>query len=323
MRAIVVEEYGGPEVLTVRDWPEPEPGPGEVSIAVRYAGMNFTDVRNRLGDGLGRVPFIPGVEAAGHIRKVGPGVEGLAVGQPVAAFTRGSAYAEVVTALAPLTVALPEPLAERPDSGGMLVTIPVVLALFRQAGSVGARDMVLLNSAAGGVGTAAVQIAAHEGLQPLLGTVGSPEKAKYAMDRGFAKVFTYDELPGDLMEYTGGKGVDVVLDPIGGSVRAACFELLAPFGRLVHYSNVSREPEEVPSAEWLRARCVSYIGYSGGQLTARSPELMRPYLEEAVQLVASGAVDVGVTQVLALTDVAVGHQAFGDRTARGKIILAT
>ncbi|HLI40925.1 MAG TPA: alcohol dehydrogenase catalytic domain-containing protein, partial [Streptosporangiaceae bacterium] len=95
MRAVVVPAYGGPEVLSVRDVPEPRPGPGEVSVAVRFAGVNYTDVRNRRGDGLGVPPFIPGVEVSGTVREVGDGVTALRPGQAVAAFTRGHGYAEV------------------------------------------------------------------------------------------------------------------------------------------------------------------------------------------------------------------------------------
>src|SRR3974377_2130111 len=81
MRAVVVPEYGGPDVLTLADLPEPEPGRGEVTIAVRFAGVNFTDVRNRIGDGLGVVPFVPGVEVAGTVRRGGDGGTGLRPGQ--------------------------------------------------------------------------------------------------------------------------------------------------------------------------------------------------------------------------------------------------
>ena len=108
MRAVVVPAYGGPDVLSVQDVPEPQPGPGEVSVAVRFAGVNYTDVRNRKGDGLGVTPFIPGVEVAGTVRAVGAGVTSLRPGQPVAAFTRGHGYAEVATASEAFTVPLPD-----------------------------------------------------------------------------------------------------------------------------------------------------------------------------------------------------------------------
>jgi NADPH2:quinone reductase len=318
---VLVEEYGGPQMLRVRERPVPEPGPGELSVDVRYAGVNFTDVRNRVGDGLGRVPFTPGVEVSGRVRSLGEGVSGFRVGQPVAAFTRGSGYAEVATAPAVLTVGITEELLGRPDSGGMLITVPVALRLLRHVARITSDDLVLLHSAAGGVGTVAAQIAARSGLRPLLGTVGSLDKAAFAREHGFAEVFTYEQFATSAMEYSNGRGVDVVLDPIGGAVRAASFEILAPFGRLVTYSNISREPEVVPDADWMRARCVGYIGFSGGQFSARWPQLMRAALEESVTLVASGQVDLGVTGVFPLEEAAAAHEVFAERAARGKVVL--
>lgn len=322
MRAVVVPEYGAPDVLTVRELPEPAPGPGEISITVAFAGVNYTDVRNRMGDGLGRVPFVPGVEVAGTVRALGPGVTGLAPGQPVAALTRGHGYAEVVTAAAELTVPLPASLAGRPESGSMFVTVQLALMLLRRVARVQPEETVLLHGAAGGVGTVTGQLARHWGLRPLLGTVSSPAKAAFAQRNGFAAVYTYPDFDSAVLAATGGRGVDVVLDPVGGQVRARSFGILAPFGRLVTYSNISREPEAVPDAEWMRARCVGYAGFSGGQLPLRAPELVRPSLLEAAELVGSGVVDIAVSQVFPLAQAADAHRVFERRAAVGKLILA-
>jgi NADPH2:quinone reductase len=321
MRAVVVPEYGGPEVLTLAELPEPEPGPGEVTITVRFAGVNFTDVRNRIGDGLGVVPFVPGVEVAGTIRRVGDGVAGLSLGQPVASLTRGHGYAEVVRAAADLTVPLPENLAGRPESAGMLVTVPLALMLLRRVARVLPEETVLLHGAAGGVGTVTGQLARHWGLRPLLGTASSPAKAELARGYGYGHLFGYAEFAEGALAATGGRGVDVVLDPVGGQVRARSFELLAPFGRLVTYSNISREPEVVPDAAWMRARCVGYLGFSGGQLPRRDPGLVRPSLLEAAGLISSGAIEVPVTEVFPLEQAAQAHRVFERRAAAGKFIL--
>jgi NADPH2:quinone reductase len=322
MRAVVVREYGGPEVLTLVDLPEPAPGPGEVTITVRFAGVNFTDVRNRIGDGLGVVPFVPGVEVAGTVRRVGDGVTGLSPGQPVASLTRGHGYAEVVRAAADLTVPLPENLAWRPESGGMLVTVPLALMLLRRVARVRPEETVLLHGAAGGVGTVTGQLARHWGLRPLLGTASSPAKAEFARGHGYGHVFGYTDFSDGVLAATAGRGADVVLDPVGGQVRAKSFELLAPFGRLVTYSNISREPEVVPDATWMRARCVGYLGFSSGQLPLRDPSLIRPSLLEAAELIASGTIEVRVTEVFPLEHAAQAHQMFERRAAVGKFILA-
>ena len=321
MRAVVVSAFGGPEMLGMVDVPEPEPGPGEVSVAVRFAGVNYTDVRNRRGDGLGQPPFIPGVEVAGTVRAVGAGVTSLRPGQPVAAFTRGHGYAEVATATEAFTIPVTEDLAGRPEAA-MLITVPLVLMLLRQVARVTLQETVLLHSAAGGVGTVAGQLALRAGLRPLLGTAGTAAKAEYALQHGFGAVFGYDDFDTKIMAATGGRGVDVVLDPVGGDIRARSFPLVATFGRLVSYSNISGQPETAPSAEWLRARCIGYAGFSAGQLSGRDPAAMRPVLTEAVRLVGSGEIDPGVTAVYPLERAADAHRVFEDRAASGKLILA-
>jgi NADPH2:quinone reductase len=183
-------------------------------------------------------------------------------------------------------------------------------------------ETVLLHSAAGGVGTVAGQLARISGLRPLFGTAGSAEKAEYAIQQGFGAVFGYDDFAPEVLKATGGRGVDVVLDPVGGQIRAESFPLVAPFGRLVTYSNISGEPEAAPDAEWLRARCIGYVGFSAGQLSGRDPAAMRPVLEEAVGLVGAGDVDPGISGVYPLEQAVDAHQVFEERAARGKLILA-
>jgi NADPH2:quinone reductase len=172
------------------------------------------------------------------------------------------------------------------------------------------------------VGTVTGQLARHWGLRPLLGTVSGAAKAGVARGYGYGQVFGYTDFAEGVLAATAGRGVDVVLDPVGGQVRAASFELLAPFGRLVTYSNISREPEVVPDAAWMRARCVGYLGFSGGQLPLRDPASVRPSLQEAAGLVSSGAVEVRVTEVYPLDQAARAHQVFERRAAVGKFILA-
>jgi NADPH2:quinone reductase len=166
------------------------------------------------------------------------------------------------------------------------------------------------------------QLARHFGLRPLLGTVSDLAKAQFARQNGFAEVYDYASFDTAVLAATGGRGVDVVLDPVGGQIRARSFEVLAPFGRLVTYSNISREAEVVPDANWMRARCVGYFGFSGGQLPRRAPELIRPSLLEATELISAGAIDTGVTSVFPLARAADAHRQFEQRTAVGKLILA-
>ena len=134
-------------------------------------------------------------------------------------------------------------------------------------------------------------------------------------------MFGYADFTEGVLAATAGRGVDVVLDPVGGQVRARSFELLAPFGRLVTYSNISRESEVVPAAAWMRARCAGYLGFSGGQLPLRDPGLVRPSLLEAAGLVSSDVIEVRVTEVFPLEQAAQAHRVFERRAAVGKFIL--
>ncbi len=322
MRAIVVREFGGPEVLRLEEVPEPTPGAAEVAIAVEFIGVNFTDVRNRVGDGLGVLPFTPGVEVSGTVSAVGPDVRSLRVGQRVAAFTRGHSYAEVVTAAEAFTIVLPDTLAGRPEAAGMLVTVPLALNAVERAARVLDGESVLLHAAAGGVGSVVGQLLRNRSDVTLWGTVGDLRKADFARAHGYDDVFSYADFDERLTALTDGRGVDVVLDPVGGEVQTRSLKAMAPFGRLVSYSNISREPQLLPDAEWLRSRCIGFLGLSNGQLSAHSPETIRASLERAVALVGDGSVRIDVTAVLPLEQADETHRAFEARTAVGKFVLA-
>jgi NADPH2:quinone reductase len=316
-----VSEYGGPERLEMTEVPQPEPGPGEICIAVKFIGVNFTDIRNRVGDGLGKVPFVPGVEVSGTIIKTGPGADKFRIGQHVAAFTRGHAYAEFVNAAEIFTFEISDDLALQPKSGGMLVTVPLAINVIEYAARVRPGETVLLHAASGGVGSIVGQLLRDKEGVRLFGTVGDSTKAAYVGNHGYEAVMTYDEFPDRVLELTHGRGVDVVLDPIGGDVQTRSLEVIAPFGRLVSYSNISRAVQTLPDAEWMRARCVGFVGLSNGQLSARDPKALQASLLRSVELIESGTLDINVTEVLPLAAASLAHQAFEERTAVGKFIL--
>ena len=189
MRAVVVDEFGGPEVLRLRDVPDPVPGPGQVAIDVAYVGLNFADVMGRANGYLvPSLPFVPGLEASGRVRATGEGVDGLAVGQPVTTMTLSGGYADVVVVPSALAFALPDAI-DRRTAAALPIVLPTAHALVHESGRLLTGETVLVHGAAGGVGTVAGQIASGAGAAAVYGVVSTPEKAAYALGFGYDEVF--------------------------------------------------------------------------------------------------------------------------------------
>jgi NADPH2:quinone reductase len=322
MRAIVAPVYGGPEVFELRDVNEPACGSGQIRIGVEFAGVNFTDVRNRRGDGLGRPPMVVGIEVAGRVLETGADVEGISVGEPVAALCGGGGYAEQVVVDAQRVVSLPPSLGGDPMAACVTGVLPSALNLLRHGGRVRPDETVLFHGAAGGVGSVFAQAARHLGLGSVIGTVGRESKIESAAMYGYGHALLRDWFVEGVLDLTDGRGVDVVFDPIGDAVRAKSWEALADFGRLVHFGNASHTPEVVPPADQLRARGLGYVGYSGGQHAVRDPDTVRASWVEAVDLVATGRVEIHVSGVFGLEDAARAHELMERGDTVGKLVLA-
>lgn len=246
MRALFVTRRGGPEVLQIREVPDPVPGPGEVRVAVRAAGVNFADVMARLGlyPDAPPLPAVVGYEVAGIVDAVGPGVESPAPGDRVLALVRFGGQAEKV--VLPARQALP-----MMDGTGFeeAAAIPVTYltawhALFRM-GHLAPGQSVLVHMAAGGVGTAALQLCATV---PGVTVYGTASAAKHAVIRDMGCHHPIDYRTRDYAEevrrLTGGRGVDLVLDPLGGADWKKGYALLRPGGMLVTYgfANIASGP---------------------------------------------------------------------------------
>ncbi|MFE9425037.1 zinc-binding alcohol dehydrogenase family protein [Kitasatospora sp. NPDC006697] len=323
MRAIVVEQFGGPEVLQLTELPVPEPGPGEVSIDVAYAGVNFAELKSRsVGYRVESLPFQPGLEVAGRIRAVGAGVaesHGLRPGDRVAALTRFGGYAEVAVADADTVFALPDgvPL----STGAALPTVlPTAHALLHEIGRLRAGDTVLVHGAAGGVGGVVGQLAKLGGAGLVLGVVSGEAKAEYARKTGYDEVFIGPEFAAEALRVTGGRGVDLLLDPVGGETLRTGLTLLTPFGRLVSYGNANGE------AAWQAGAADLNPGRSVGamsilELSQSHPQALRELAERAFGLVAGGQVDPLVSAELPLEEVAEVHRLIESRTTTGKFLL--
>ncbi|WP_421106878.1 quinone oxidoreductase family protein [Streptomyces sp. NEAU-S77] len=321
MRTVAFQEYGGPEVLRVVEAEPPEPGPGQVTIDVAYAGVNFADLKARAeGYRVASLPYVPGLEVSGRIRAVGPGAEGLRPGQDVAALVGGGAYAEVVAAEAATVFPLPDGLDLR-TAATLPTVLPTAHALLHEVGRLRAGESVLVHGAAGGIGTVAGQLARAAGAGAVYGVVSSTAKAPHALEHGYDEVFTTDTFPDDIHRATGGRGVDLVLDPVGGDTLRRGLDTLAVFGRLVSFGNASgAEPWHVGQPE-LYAQGRSVAGFSILALAQSAPEALRSLTERAFRTATDGTVTLPVTAEFPLPDAAEAHRLMGGRTSTGKLLL--
>jgi NADPH2:quinone reductase len=238
----------------------------------------------------------------------------------VAALVDGGAYAEVVVADAVTVFPLPEGLDLR-TSATLPTVVPTAHALLHEVGRLRAGETVLVHGAAGGIGTVAGQLARAAGAGAVYGVVSSAAKAEHALKHGYDEVFTTDTFADDVRRVTGGRGVDLVLDPVGGDTLRRGLDTLAVFGRLVSFGNASgSEPWHVGQPD-LYARGRSVGGFSVLSLAQSAPEALRALAERAFRTVADGTVNLPVTAEFALSEAAEAHRLMGGRTSTGKLLL--
>ncbi|MGB5526481.1 MAG: zinc-binding dehydrogenase, partial [Gemmatimonadota bacterium] len=235
--AVRIERHGRPEVFVEREIPLPAPGPGEVHLRVRAAGINFADLFMRAGlyDTVPPRPYSPGFEVAGEVMTVGEGVDDWAPGDRAVGLIRHGGYAHDIVVPARNLFHYPDSL-----SPAEAAAIPVVFltawVCLSECARVRAGETVLILGAAGGVGSAAVQLAVRDGLR-VIGTAGTPEKRAFVTDELGAEA-CFDSRGNwepDVERLLGSHELDVALDATGGEATAACRRLLAPLGRLVFY----------------------------------------------------------------------------------------
>lgn len=320
MRAIVVNELGGPEVLRLQEVPEPEAAPGEVLVRSHYISVNFADVKGRKGSyhGARNTPFIPGLDVAGEVLALGSGVEGIERGQLVAAATEAGAYAEVVRARNRLCY--PLPVGADPRQAAGVVVLMTAYNVLVVKGRLEPGETVLIHGAAGGVGTVLLQLARKLGAGRIIAAVGSEEKREVAESYGADTVVVGRgaELVERLRE-AAPEGVDLSLDPVAGEHFADRLELLAPFGRVVVFGNAGGDGRLSTGALHSANRTV--IGYSSGHYRRNRPEGVRQAAALMLDLLAAGEITVPVTRTYPLAEAAAAHRFLESRQSTGKLLL--
>lgn len=322
MRAVWLTEFGPPGVLVAGEAPDPEAGEGQAVVEVHAAGVTFVETQIRAGrsprpGGGPALPIIPGNGVGGVVTAVGPGVDPGLVGQRVVTSTGGSGgYAERVAADAGNLLAVPDGLGLR-RAVALLADGRTAAGLVRQAG-VGAGEWVLVEAAGGGVGSLLVQLARNAGAK-VIAAASSRRKLDLAGGLGARAAVDYTQ-PGwtdRVREATGGSGVSVAFDGVGGEIGAASFRLMAPGGRFVVFGLASGTVTDT-SGEDVRRRGVQVIGLDRlAALAADAGELTRAALEEA----RAGRLRPVIGQTFPLERAADAHAAIEARTVLGKTLL--
>lgn len=321
MRAIQVTEYGGTDVFEHTDVDVPAPDRGEVRIDVAAAGVNFADVEKRRGNypDSPTPPYVPGMEVAGRVDAPGAGVD-REVGERVVAILDRGGYAEAAIAPEDSVFDVPETL-DFVDAAGVPVQFLTAHNALHEWGGLTQGDRVLVHAAAGGVGSAAVQLASHAGAE-VFGTASQPRKLDLAADLGADHVIDYSDasVADEIASITDGDGVDLVLDGVGGDAFYEGLDALADFGQIVVYGMASGDIPTVSSPRLIFENR-SVVGYHLGHALDHRPERVYAAVSEIDALLDRGAVDVVVGETFALEDVAAAHELLESRESTGKVVL--
>ena len=317
MRALQIPELTGPDALSLAEVPDPERGDG-LLIDVEAAGVAFPDVL--LSRGLYQLkpdpPFVPGAEVAGTVAEAGAGFE---VGEKVMAVTGLNGFAERVAATGPMTFRLPESFSVEQGAGFIMNYHTSHFGLIRR-GRLKEGETVLVHGAAGGVGTSAIQVAGAVGAKAI-GVVSSDEKERVAREAGAAEVVRSDgEWLTEVKELTGGRGVDVVYDPVGGERFLNSVRSLAPEGRLLV---IGFTEGEIPSiaVNRLLLKNVSVVGVGWGAFVGTRPDVLAETAADLERMAAEGHVKPIVSKTYPLEDGAQALRDIDERRAVGKIVL--
>ena len=323
MKAIIVTKSGGPEVLAFQEVETPAPGPEEVLIRVESAGVNYADIKARTsGIYQGRrPPFIPGLDVAGTIVETGTAVEHLAAGQRVVAFPRTGSYAEMTVADRRLTFPISDSL--KFDTAA---AFPVVCGAAYGTIAVAARlqtgENILIHSAAGGVGSTAIQIARSLGASMVIGATGSLWKKDPILSLGADQVVDTSgpDYPDQVNDMTAGAGVDVILNPIGTKCLKNDLRCLAPFGRLVLFGNMGGGNSDLDFVSIYKNNR-SLLGFSFGHRRKHRPETIAEIMQPVMDMIINHKIQIHIDKHLSLDQAAEAHRRIEERQNIGKILL--
>ncbi len=322
MKAIRFHEYGGPEILKYEDVERPEPRKNQVLLKIEAVGINYADTMRRYNNYLENtpLPYMLGGEIAGTVEEIGPEVEGIKVGQRALAIAATGGYAEYAAVNTRQLIPLPASL-----SFAEATTLPVqgmtAYDILKMSGQLKPGETVLVHAAAGGVGIFSVQLAKLMGASKVIATASTDAKLELARSLGADVLVNYTEPKWyeKVREATDGKGVDVILEMVGGEIFSQNFKCLNTFGRVVIFGVASKQmPTLSPAQLMLRNHAV--IGYWLVN-TLSNPALFAQGMQELLGWVAEGKVKLVVEHTFPLAEAAKAHELMESRQTVGKLVL--
>jgi NADPH2:quinone reductase len=321
MRAVQALRLGGPEVLQVREVPVPDPGPGQVRVAVRASGTNFAETMQREGTYPGaELPWIPGSELAGVVEALGAGVTSPEIGARVVARVPAGGYAEYAVVAADELAVVPAGV-DFDIATVAAVHAPTALVLVRHVAPVTAGQVVLVHAAAGGIGSLLVQLLARAGATVV---AAAGDGAKLALPRSLGAALAVDYSTSDWVEQvraaTGGRGVDVVLATAAGRVFDESLDLLAPLGHLVVWGAPNSAGTQ------LDQRRITQLVYGNQRLSGYAfptypADAVRAATRDSLDLLADGSLTVTIGGRYRLDQVAQAHRDIESRRSTGKLVV--
>ncbi|MGD2156854.1 MAG: quinone oxidoreductase [Anaerolineales bacterium] len=322
MIAVRVNEFGDPGVLRCEELPVPEPGEGEVRVKIDFAGVNFIDIYQRRGMYPGEVPFIPGLEAAGTVDKIGPLVDQYKPGDRVAYTMQQGAYATY--AVVPTWKVVPIPRNVKTQlAAGLLLQGLTAHYLSHSTVQIRPGDTVLIHAAAGGVGQLLVQMAKRKGAK-IIATVSTNEKARYVRRIGADEVIVYTDFDfkEETRRITNGKGVSVVYDSVGKSTFQQSLNCLKPCGYLILFGQSSGYVSPIDPMV-LNAKGSLFLTRPSLEHYVSNQDELFSRVGDLFEWVSSGKLHVRVDKVFKLTEVTDAHRYMEARMNKGKVLLET
>src|SRR6266699_2109457 len=322
MKAIRINETGGPEVMHMEEIETPTPKEGEVLVKVAAAGINFADLAQRQGAYLTRTrtPSTPGFEFAGTVAARGPGVSFPAEGTRVVAFGDGG-YAEYALARTNTVIPIPPDL-DFAHAAAFPVQGITAYQLLRESGRLQVGESVLVYAAAGGVGTLVIQLAKLMGAGTVISTASTQNKLDLVRRLGADVAINHNDKDWieQVKEANGGQGTDIILEMIGGKQAEQCLQCLAPFGRMVIYGRVSGQNAQFSDVQLIYEN-QAIIGYWFTVWMSSRPDRTAVAARELMQYLATAQLEIIAEHTFPLAEAAEAHRAIAQRKTTGEVVL--